>query len=295
MQIIWKLKLFLLVAFSQTIKCQEISNNIILGNWIQSNTDNRKLSFFRDGTFKEYYNGEESISKYNTKNKSNRYKIKEHSDTIWLYLTEKNVMSNNGIVKNFVKHYAVRINNNNLTMISYKEIKELYSHVDEYSIWVKEGSSGTMSSKCGKHIKYIFPPNFKGTAWIAFNQTNGVPPVYDNLGNAVLHIPENGLLITSLHEDVFATANKNYSLLEETNNSNIYYVYQAFDKFDKFDSTCCKPNEYIAVMCGFNQDGREAINGFFGRAIQGNVMAIYIGKYKWFEKNCLHPWDSKME
>lgn len=296
MQTIRKLILLIfLLAITQFLKCQQKTCTIILGNWEQINGSLFKRCFSSNGTFKEYIGGAESISKYNKYNKSNRYKVIVKSDTVWLYLTYSNLMTNQKVRKKTTKHYALKVEDNYLTMISYKEAKGKYDHVDEYSTWKREGVIPSYKTENRTHIKFIFPEAFKGAAWIAFNQPNGVPPIYDSLGNAILKIPENGLLLTSLHEDVFATANKNYEILEEHNQNRILGTYRTFDKFDKFDSTCCKLNEFIAVMCGFNQEGREDIDKFFGKSINKNVMTIYIGKYNWFEQNWLHPWDSKME
>ncbi|MHC1702983.1 MAG: hypothetical protein AB9846_03645 [Tenuifilaceae bacterium] len=251
------------------------------------------ISFSKDGTFKEYYNDSELISKYNSRNRKNTYTIKNIKDTFWLNLTYKNIMLNGKLRKKYIEHRAIHIDGDCITMISFKEGEHRNNHVDEYSNWFRNGTS-TLRKKSSSHIKYILPKGFKGAAWIAFNQQDGISPAFDSIGNVILSIPENGLLLTTLHEDVFATANKNYSILQVESGQN-KNIYQAFEKIEKIDSTCCKTDEYIAIMSGFNQDGRKAINKLFGKQIKGNVMTIFIGKYKWYDEFRLHPWDSKME
>lgn len=287
--------LFLIFSLaSPQLYSQKLDNQLIVGDWQQMDSGNYKYSFFQDGTYKEYLMGYEFKKSLKKKPKPNTYRVEFKSDTLWLYLTEYNVNVNFKVRKKFTQHYALQTNGDNyLTIIAYKEAKSIYNHIDEYSIFQREGANSDIVPKTGKHIKYVFPKGFKGAAWIAFNQADGVDAVYDSLGNAILYIPNNGLLLTTLREDAFATAQRNYTIVESDNS--IEKQYLTYDKFERFDSTCCKKDEFIAVMGGFNQDGRESINKVFGKNLKGNIMTIYIGKYRWFEQNWLHPWDSIMD
>ncbi|BDX39704.1 hypothetical protein CYCD_30590 [Tenuifilaceae bacterium CYCD] len=139
-------------------------------------------------------------------------------------------------------------------------------------------------------LSYIIPSGFEGTIWIAFNQPNGINPVLDSLGNAIIEIPNNGLLQTTMKENALATANKNYRILERLE-KNIFKEYKTFDKFDKYDSTYFGLEDTIAIMCGFNQTPREDINRIFGKKVEGNVMTIYIGKYP-EERKQGYPWSN---
>ncbi|MHC1702982.1 MAG: hypothetical protein AB9846_03640 [Tenuifilaceae bacterium] len=225
------------------------------------------------------------------------YEVVVKNDTTWLITTYKRAYVNMHWVRNFKLRRIIWLNGDYITRALYKKGPGINNHIDEYSILVKKTDNPKKVELNWPRISYIFPDGFKGAAWIAFNQPDGIPPAYDSLGNPILKIPANGLLQTTLHEDIFATANEYYKIMEESSKGKGYKRYQSYDKFASIDSTCCNPDSLIAFMCGFNQKPRNDINeNIFHKPIYGNVMTIYIGKYKWFEKNWwLHPWDSKME
>lgn len=227
---------------------------------------------------------------------SSKYKIKEKNDTLWLNIYYKNlpVYTQKGL--NLQKHkqrFAIEINGDYLTTLSYKSSKgPLKNHIDEYSICIRQTETPKRVFDLKKpKITYIFPKGFKGAAWIAFNQVDGEPPSFDVNGNTLLYIPENGLLQTTLKEDAFATADRHYKIAEIDENEEGFNPYKTFDKFDRIDSTCCRTNEYIAIMSGFNQEGRGVINEkIFGKPINGNVMTIFIGTYEEISHNQFSPW-----
>lgn len=283
--------LLLTICNTMLTNGQQLSKVDIVGNWIQDNSNIHERIFLENNRFKEFYNGTEAVSVYNTTKKSNTYKLVFNRDTNWLYLDYYKMRVNNILKKKNTNQYAIQLNGNYFTLISYKELKDTYNYIDEYSNWVRKGEPFSSFVKKGVYIIYIFPPNFKGSAWIAFNQKEGVQPTYDSLGNAILTIPENGILLTKLHEDAFATANRNYSIYELSNGK--YKSYKTFDKFDKIDSTLFINNENLAIQCGFNQDARESINKLFGKQIQGNIMTIFIGTYKESNRNRSYPWSKE--
>lgn len=284
--------LFLIFSLaSPQLYSQKLDDQLIVGDWQQMDRGDFKYSFFQDGTYKLYLSGFELKTSSKKSAKANTYKVELKSDTLWLYLTEYNVNVNFKVRKKFTQHYALQTNGDNyLTIISYKEAKSIYNHIDEYSIYQRERAGSDVAPKTGKHIKYVFPKGFKGAAWIAFNQKDGVDPVYDSLGNAILYIPDNGLLLTKLHEEAFATAQKNYSIVEnDILNENSC---KTFDGFEKIDSSCCSQDEFIAVMEGFNRVSREDIEKYiFKRSITGNVMTICIGDLKWVVNRKLYTRD----
>ncbi|MFO8021030.1 MAG: hypothetical protein R6U65_01085, partial [Perlabentimonas sp.] len=185
---------------------------------------------------------------------------------------------------------AIQINGDYVVSVSYKELGKKYkNHVDEYSVKVRDTLYPSREKSIGTKITYIIPNNYKGAVWIAFNQPTGISPQYDSLGNPILTIPKEGLLRTTLHEDVFATANKYYSILKTEKDSS-YTEYFTFDKFEYIDFNKYKLKDTLALMCGFNQDARNSINKRFGQKIKGNVMTIYIGTFEEVEKDNRFPW-----
>lgn len=270
---------------------QQLTKMNILGDWVQVDHQNFERLFFKNNQFKEFIDGTEMYSVSNKKKKSNTYNLVFSKDTNWLFLDYYKIRVNNILKKKNTHQNAIQLNDNYFTLISYKEAKDIYYHIDEYSNWVRKDESVNSFVKKGVRIFYVFPPNFKGAAWIAFNQKEGIQPTYDSLGNALLTIPENGILLTKLHEDAFATANRNYSIYELSDGK--YNPYKTFDKFDRIDSTLFTNNENLAIQCGFNQEGREEINLLFGKKIQGNVMTIFIGTYKESNRNRLYPWSKE--
>lgn len=267
--------------------CQKrISYPEYYGTW----RSNSKIVLQPNGVYELFFR--DSLQVF--KDSNSTYKILQRNDTIWLYVTWRKLPQFDGSKIKHTAKYALMIKGDYLTKLSYKELPGITNHIDEYGVWVKEIPNPRNVEYSGKKIIYVFPSDFAGAAWIAFNQKDGIPPEYDSIGNPILKIPENGILQTSLHEDAFATANRYYSIVKDAGNELV--PYKSFDKFDKIDSTCCESESLYAFMQGFNQTSREDINeNIFYKSILGNVMTIYIGKYRWFEKNFLHPWDSEMD
>lgn len=286
------LLIFLISITSTTVYCQEAINEKVIGNWIQLNTRATHFIFSKNGDFKFLY-GETDI--YGAL-KSVKYKIEMLSDTLHLNIIYKGRNINGKVKRKFIERRVIWLNGDYLTWANYKDLPGITNHIDEYAVLVKDVPTPAKESIKRPLINYLFPKGFKGGAWIAFNQPNGDKPTYDSLGNPILRIPQNGILLTTLHEDVFATANGHYKIWEESQNGSKNRLFKSFEKFEKIDSSCCVPDSLYAFMGGFNQTSRDDINeNIFKKPISGNVMSIYIGKYKWFEKNWLHPWDSKME
>lgn len=267
---------------------QPFGRNLVVGEWKTMHLDYYIIDFCNDGVFKEYLYGKEIISAANTSHKSNRYKLCTKSDTLWLYLTYRNVIYNFEFKRRNARRRAIQVFPNQITYFIFKDAAGIESHVDEYAVLFRKGTERVIT-KTGLHITYIVPQNYKGVVWVAFNQPDGVKPEYDSTGGAVLRIPENGMLSTSLHEDVFATAQKNYSVAYEAGGKN-YINYKTFDKSEPFDSTCCGTDERIALVGGFNQEGREDIEKFFGKKLSGNVFSFFIGTYARVDKNRMFPW-----
>ncbi len=286
-----KYKLFFLTVFQIFIFykgiCQKITPKDLVGEWsihsFQSSTrfifnDNNKYSEFYD-SLKINYGGRI------------RYDIHVRNDSTFLFLTFTKSNVNGKWKRNHIRKYLILLNEDFLTQISYKSGTGISQQIDEYRILKRKTDTPKRAPENFKPIKYVFPENFKGSAWIAFNQPNGVKPTYDSLGVPILKIPENGLLLTSLHEDAYATANGVYSIVKESRIDSGFANIKSFDKFSEVDSTCCGNKELIAIMCGFNQAAREYINNnIFKNEITGNVMTIYICTFSEFEENRIFPW-----
>lgn len=276
----------------QTITGQVLTSKSLVGEWYQLNSSKAYHIFYGNGAYKDVFDGIELWEGWG----KIRYEVYVENDTTWLNTIFKKVRVNGKIEKNVKWRRVFWLNGDYITWANYKGLPGIKNHIDEYAILVRTKDNPIKTEIKRPKINYVFPEGFKGAAWIAFNQPNGVPPTYDSLENPILKIPLNGLLLTTLHEDVFATANEHYTIWEESNNGKTKKRYKSYDKFARIDSTCCTPDQYYAFMGGFNQTSREDINeNIFKKSIQGNVMSIYIGKYKWFEKNFLHPWDSIMD
>jgi len=222
-----------------------------------------------------------------------KHRFKYLNDTLWHYATYKKVPTYTlgKIVDKKIKlKYAIQINGDFIASISYKKLGlKNDNHVDEYGVMVRDTLNPSREKSIGTKITYIIPRNYYGAIWIAFNQPTGESPQYDSIGNPVLIIPENGMLKTKLHEDVFATANKHYVILKK-NNDPSYSKFISYDKFEHFDYNKYNEKDTLAIMCGYNQDAREDINKRFSQSIEGNVMTIFIGIVNDVEKGNLFPW-----
>jgi hypothetical protein len=195
------------------------------------------------------------------------------------------MLQSNGEVRkrNHTKKHAINLRGDYITSLSYKCGKGINNHIDEYCIFVKDVPNPNIPEYSGTRITYVFPKNFVGAAWIAFNQPNGISPEYDSDGNPIIRIPENGILQTTLHEDAFATANGYYSIVKDYGGK--LSSLKSFDKFDRFDSTCYHAQDTIAIVYGFNQTSREDFNeNIFHKEISGNILSIYVGNLSWDEE-----------
>jgi hypothetical protein len=228
--------------------------------------------------------------------KSVKYKIEMLNDTLHLKIIYKGLNINGKVKRKSIDRRVIWLNGDYLTWANFKDGSGINNHIDEYAVLVKDVPNPIKEKIKRPLINYVFPADFKGEAWIAFNQPNGIKPTYDSIGNPILKIPQSGILSTTLHEDVFATANGHFKIWKAEPNGGKNKLIKSFDKFERIDSTCCLPDSLYAFMGGFNQTSRDDINeNIFKEKISGNVMSIYIGKYKWFVKNWTHPWDSKMK
>lgn len=284
--------IYFVMPFIQTMG-QKVNSESIIGEWCKGSTNNQYCYiFYPNRDYKEFF---ESIDLFNSWGKV-KYEVKLRNDTTWLVTTYKKANVNGRWIKNFTDRRVIWLNGDFISIALYKKGAGINNHIDEYSVLVRKTEYPQKIEFSGPRITYIIPEGYNGSVWIAFNQTKGIPPTYDSLGNPILKIPSNGLLETTLHEDVFATANGYYNIVEESKTGKGLKKFKSFDKVDNIDSTCCNPDSYYAFMGGFNQITRESINlSVFNKSINGNVMTIFIGKYNWFKQNWLHPWDSKRE
>ncbi len=249
------------------------------GTWKNST----KMVLHPNGIYKWYIR--DSVDVF--KDSPSKFTITEREDTIWLIVKHKNLpmLQSNGEVRkrNHTKKHAINLRGDYITILSYKCGKGINNHIDEYCIFVKDVPNPNIPEYSGTRITYVFPKNFVGAAWIAFNQPNGISPEYDSDGNPIIRIPENGILQTTLHEDAFATANGYYSIVKDYGGK--LSSLKSFDKFDRFDSTCYHAQDTIAIVYGFNQTYREDFNeNIFHKEISGNILSIYVGNLSWDEE-----------
>jgi hypothetical protein len=280
---IFFIPLFLLINICSCVKIP--SQSKLIGTWSLKENPSSKYVFNENGSFKFLLL--DSVEFFH-KN-SSRYRLVNISDTLWVYTKAKAFYYGEKGLKSYRSKMALQLNGDFLTKITYKGARGIENHIDEYGIWVKHVPYPVKVDYKGSKIIYIIPEGFKGEVWIAFNQEDGVLPIYDSLGNPMLMIPECGILQTTIREDAFATANKHYTIIS-TNQKDQLSPLETFDKFDRNvsydDSTCCETNKTYAFMEGFNQTSREDINeNIFGKPISGNVMNFYIGTHSgWANK-----------
>lgn len=256
-------------------------NNILTlpeyyGSWYLKYNPSTKYVFYEGGKFEFLIN--DSISLF--EKQTSKFNFNIVNDTCWLTLKYKFYSIEDKQIRQYLHRVAIKPMDEYITFISYKSGEEIRNHIDEYGIWIKDVQNPLKIDFPGKKIIYILPKDFCGKVWIAFNQPDGLPPVYDGMGNAILNISESGKLLTSLREDAFGTANKQY-IICYANDDKRFINIQVFDKFEKMDSSNIKTDNIYAFMDGFNQRPREHINmNIFGTPIKGNVMLFFIGTYK---------------
>ncbi|HPQ35269.1 MAG TPA: hypothetical protein PK563_12295 [Tenuifilaceae bacterium] len=277
---------FLIVIIFLFSSCSVKLNSYIYGDWTQINDLNQKYVFNENSTFSYYVYGKQV---FNT-NKS-KYLVVKKRDTLWLKIKYYfPILGQGEKFKKITEEKAILINHDYLTIISYKSLKGIENHIDEYSVWIKDVPEPKRDLFSKKKQIYVIPDNYKGWVWIAFNQKDGKNPVYDSLGNPMLIIPENGILKTTLHEDAFATANKHFRILQKNLKSNNFSNYFTIDFSENIDSICCESNENIAIVLGFNQRPRDYFNKkIFNQTISGNILGFFIGNYNEWEAICRIP------
>lgn len=273
--------LFLSISLNNSVLGQNFPYEKLVGKWTMTQAQHTSILFTKKKTMHHFYYDQELII-------PSKFKLRHKNDSLFLYQIYKNIYVNGKDKRSYKKKAVIWKDDEHLTIAWYKIGKDIRSHIDEYETYKKEGSTSSLKNLKRKEIIYVFPENFIGSAWIAFNQKDGTEPDIDSLGNFVLKIPSDGILKTTLHEDVYATANHLYTIKSEI--KGVPFNYKSCDKFDNIDSTFCKRDELIAVMCGFNQTSRESINSFFKEKIRGNVMTLYICTYSELKRNSIAPW-----
>lgn len=280
-----KILFWLVIAFftsTQNYICigQSLTPKVLVGEFYNINHPSFTLKFLPN---KEYAVFDDSTKLFDWGKAV--YNITYRNDTSFLNIIYRKAKISEKRVNNLKIRYVVWLNGDYLTIFNYKAGIGINNHIDEYDVFVRKTQSPQKAVITRPTISYIIPSNLNGVVWIAFNQADGVAPEYDSLGNAILKIPESGVLRTSLHEDVYATAIKHYHFfLKKISKSN--ESLKVFDKDENFDSTCCIGNTPIILVYGYNQTSRADIdNNIFKSSIKGNVMSFFIGSFKEIEEN----------
>jgi|LSQX01.3.fsa_nt_gb hypothetical protein len=131
---------------------------------------------------------------------------------------------------------------------------------------------------------FILPDNFLGFSWIAMEQPDGKPVVYDQNGRRVFRIPESGLLLTQAQPLPTALAKREYSFFfekkENISSEPVSIIPEnclSLFKSQKLTEEQIRefgydPKKMYVLVYRYNNPGREEINELFGRTIKGQVL-----------------------
>lgn len=247
--------------FSQE-KVDTVSRAVVSGRWRSTDQPDRYLEFLPNGECRFVVESDSEQCQYGIK-----YRLEAENDT--LYLIRQHASG-------YMQRHAIRISGDYMVTIYFKTLEGITSNVDEYGVYVRDTVAHPRPFDAGLPIaKFILPKGFIGHVTVAFNQPDGVAPEYDTEGNTLMRIPPSGVIYTRQKEDVFGIAARRFEILMEDSTSGKLVRLPSVDKFELFFATSL-PKTTGVVMQGFNQMGREMLNGVLGRSIQGNILMFYV-------------------
>lgn len=258
------------LVFFFLFACQPSIEEQIIGKWIGVRDKGYAIEFLKNGEV-NIYNSE---VKFNV-GEDNQYIYNFIQKEDSLFLIIKGERTEVVLLKGLV-----HLEENFLLLTTYKSAFGIKNHFGEMLTCVREGHSLKKDTEVTR-TKFFIPQGFIGTIYVAYNQVGGVAQKYDDDGNRLIEIPASGLVETVFMEDPLFIAKNSIDFFYERNELENYkglnlIGYNELKKFfeenwiNNLDSIY-RPDAVVVVAAGYNQAGRDHINGLFSKKIQGNV------------------------
>jgi len=183
------------------------------------------------------------------------------------------------------RSYHAMIHNNALLTFNYKTLPGIENHIDEVGKYLLLGSEKVHHKS--KKIIIVIEEGHEGQFHIAYDQKDGVPPVYDDEGNLVLEL-EGNILKTQMKADVLVMIYDGFDFklrtcdskqIVDINDINHQHYRSLAHQMNKTNDVDIQEKDYSfsGFSLGFNQIGRDYINHIFREEIEGQVGSFTSG------------------
>jgi hypothetical protein len=184
---------------------------------------------------------------------------------------------------------AFQMEGDSLILVFYKPFK---GQIDESVILKKVGGKNTLHNINITEInsqQIFLPSQFRGNAYINYDQDQGQKKKYSNDKSPLIFIPYNGFLQTQFEADPFNYIKGNI-LFSITDSGNINHNIKSF-RFSEYTSKIdilldqgFNIDSVYVCLYGYNQEGRDVVNKRFNKELEGNILFFKIDTLK----NLLH-------
>ena len=274
-----KTALFLIVFTLIGCNDNDIKSQLI-GKWTDVNDNKHSIEFFEDGRFIMYSNGEFFLK--NTEFDSLSFSIDNQVSNTELIINDKN--------DELFSREMVHLVNNELVRVSFKKGKNINHHIDEFSLYQREGfqspSQLPIENKNNTIKKYIIPKGYRGTFLVIHDISYGEKPEYDEDGNEIFRIPNNGILKTQSSATPIKTAKGEMAFYELTAGTDELVELHLKDVKNKSLST--DEHKMNIKVDGYNQLARDVVNEVLEESFSTNILFLSVGSKKQIESNELY-------
>jgi len=188
----------------------------------------------------------------------------------------------------------IRTGQNNAVLAIYKGTKGTEDHIafafliEKVSVEIHKKEEAAVSEmyqeKAGQYDTYILPFGFTGVMAIAYDQTDGMLPAYDNLGGKIYSLVDN--------DDFFAKVRSGPDVIGYAmNKMKFYYLgsdsvvpLRSYYIFDTIPQQYA-PTENHVFLVGYNRIGRRGFNKIANDTIEGNILFLKVGMDAFYSEN----------
>lgn len=220
-----------------------------------------------------------------------KYRIQQDSTGLWL---ETESPEGCLLGKDRLYYYG-----DSLLLISYKWwLNTRYLHIDEVELFRrKEPRGNSYQVPAPEEYAYYIPDGMQGNFYVAYNQPDGEPVVYDEQNRLKLVIPSSRILYTQaqLNPETFAFGKQQFFYVTDEKNDlqEIPYLsnHKRCDQTLYYRSKIAPDSVFVEAM-GYNQLARNYLEDSVGRKVYGDVERIGIVPFKELRRRLQLPWSS---
>lgn len=287
-------RLILLLFLANSCRQPEVNNTEadFTGRWANAGQPAHQVEFGADGSFSIFQDGKLLSDSWFGQL---TYEVFPTGDDTMA------VIRMEGSAELFAR-YRLKRRGKQLILISMKEGEAKKDHIDEVLVFLPTELESTkgLDAYPGKILQqqFLLPEGFTGPIYIAYGQEFGEKAEFDERGRPLFNIPANGMLETQVPEDPVAFAlgamQFNYTTAERYSQRTIPLVptdvIRPVGGAPAAGSGQYHPDSVYVWAMGYNQLGRKNLNGFFGKAVEGNVGMFRVDTLRKLQSlNCVDP------